>query len=105
MDKNSKIYIAGHNGMVGSSLLRKLRKEGFNNIPTKIVKSGDIMKDAVDYYSKVSEEKSSILNDLNLQKEELKFSDLELIFKDLKSLFKKRGFIINWKELEKHIEK
>ena len=31
----------------------------------------------------------------------MKFSDLELIFKDLKTLFKKRGFIINWKELEK----
>jgi Lon protease-like protein len=40
-------------------------------------------------------------DDLNLQKEELKFSDLELIFKDLKSLFKKRGYIINWKSLEK----
>ena len=39
--------------------------------------------------------------DLNEKKEELKFSDLELIFKDLKSLFEKRGFIINWKELEK----
>ena len=32
---------------------------------------------------------------------ELKFSDLEMIFKDLKSLFEKRGFIINWKDLEK----
>ena len=31
----------------------------------------------------------------------IKFSDLELIFKNLKSLFKKRGYIINWKELEK----
>ena len=31
----------------------------------------------------------------------MKFSDLELIFKDLKSLFEKRGFIINWKALEK----
>ena len=40
-------------------------------------------------------------NDLELQKEKIKFSDLELIFKDLKSLFEKRGFIINWKELEK----
>ena len=39
--------------------------------------------------------------DLNNNKEELKFSDLELIFKDLKSLFEKRGFIINWKALEK----
>ena len=35
------------------------------------------------------------------KKEDLKFSDLELIFKDLKSLFEKRGFIINWKALEK----
>ena len=35
------------------------------------------------------------------QKEDLKFSDLELIFKDLKSLFEKKGFIINWKALEK----
>ncbi len=40
-------------------------------------------------------------HDLNDEKEELKFSDLELIFKDLKILFEKRGFIINWKELEK----
>jgi len=40
-------------------------------------------------------------NDLDVKKEELKFTDLELIFKDLKSLFEKRGFIINWKELEK----
>ncbi len=41
------------------------------------------------------------LNDLKEEKENLKFSDLELIFKDLKSLFEKRGFIINWKALEK----
>ena len=41
------------------------------------------------------------LNDLNEKKEDLKFSDLEIIFKDLKSLFEKRGFIINWKSLEK----
>ena len=39
--------------------------------------------------------------DLENKKEDLKFSDLELIFKDLKSLFEKRGFIINWKALEK----
>jgi len=41
------------------------------------------------------------LHDLNNEKEILKFSDLELIFKDLKKLFEKRGFIINWKALEK----
>ena len=40
-------------------------------------------------------------HDLDDKKEQLKFSDLEVIFKDLKTLFEKRGFIINWKELEK----
>ena len=39
--------------------------------------------------------------DLEDDKEKLNFSDLELIFKDLKSLFEKRGFVINWKALEK----
>ena len=40
-------------------------------------------------------------DDLNEKKEEIKFSDLELIFKNFKSLFEKRGFVINWKQLEK----
>ena len=40
-------------------------------------------------------------NDIDNQKEEIKFSDLELIFKNLKSLFNKQGYTINWKELEK----
>ena len=35
MKKESRIYIAGHKGMVGSGLERKLRKEGYNNIVTK----------------------------------------------------------------------
>ena len=39
--------------------------------------------------------------DLIDKKKSLEFSDLELIFKDLKSLFERRGFIINWKALEK----
>ena len=43
---------------------------------------------------------NSFNNDLEEKKEQIKFSDLELIFKNLKSLFEKRGFIINWKELE-----
>tara|TARA_B100001248_G_C27388054_1_gene460747 strand:- start:1108 stop:1746 length:639 start_codon:yes stop_codon:yes gene_type:complete len=40
-------------------------------------------------------------NDLDNLKEEVKFNDLQLIFKDLKNLFEKKGFIINWKEIEK----
>ena len=43
----------------------------------------------------------NFFQDLKNEEENLKFSDLELIFKDLKSLFEKRGFIINWKALEK----
>tara|TARA_A100001037_G_scaffold273680_1_gene270801 strand:- start:1410 stop:2051 length:642 start_codon:yes stop_codon:yes gene_type:complete len=41
------------------------------------------------------------LHDLDEKKEDLKFSDLELIFKDFKTLFEKRGFILNWRALEK----
>ena len=44
---------------------------------------------------------NEFLQDLENHEENLKFSDLELIFKDLKSLFEKKGFIINWKALEK----
>jgi len=39
--------------------------------------------------------------DLSLESKNLKFSDLKLIFKDLKLLFEKKGYIINWKSLEK----
>ena len=35
MEKTAKIYIAGHRGMVGSGLDRKLRKEGYHNIVTR----------------------------------------------------------------------
>jgi GDP-L-fucose synthase len=35
MNKNDKIYVAGHRGMVGSAIRRKLQKEGFENIVTR----------------------------------------------------------------------
>ena len=35
MEKNSKIFIAGHRGMVGSAILRELEKNGYSNIITK----------------------------------------------------------------------
>ena len=34
IDKNSKIFVAGHNGLVGSAILRKLKREGYRNIIT-----------------------------------------------------------------------
>ena len=35
MNNNLKIYIAGHNGLVGSAILRLLKKKGFKKIITK----------------------------------------------------------------------
>ena len=52
-------------------------------------------------YRNVEVNYKSFSNDLSDEKEKINFSDLELIFKDLKSLFEKRGFVINWKALEK----
>ena len=42
MNKNSKIYVAGHNGMVGSSILRILKKKNFKNIIVKSKKELDL---------------------------------------------------------------
>ena len=36
LDRSKKIYVAGHRGLVGSALVRKLEKEGFTNIVTKM---------------------------------------------------------------------
>jgi GDP-L-fucose synthase len=42
MEKSSKIYIAGHRGMVGSAIMRVLQKEGYNNIVTSTSKELDL---------------------------------------------------------------
>lgn len=42
MNKNSKIYVAGHNGMVGSAIVRKLKDLGYTNIVTKSKKELDL---------------------------------------------------------------
>lgn len=46
MNKSAKIYIAGHKGMVGSAILRKLEKEGFTNILYKNSKELDLRNQA-----------------------------------------------------------
>lgn len=35
MEKNAKIYVAGHRGMVGSAIVRELRRQGYTNIITR----------------------------------------------------------------------
>ena len=51
MEKTSKIYVAGHNGMVGSAIVRELKKQGYNNIITKSRKDLDLInQDAVNAF-------------------------------------------------------
>ncbi|SFZ94050.1 GDP-L-fucose synthase [Flaviramulus basaltis] len=42
MDKNSKIYIAGHRGLVGSAILKNLESKGYNNFVTRTHKELDL---------------------------------------------------------------
>ena len=42
MNKNSKIFIAGHNGMVGSAIVRKLKQEAYTNLIYKSSKELDL---------------------------------------------------------------
>lgn len=54
MNKSDKIYIAGHRGMVGSAILRKLQSEGFTNFLTPSSKELDLkdQKAVADFFSK-----------------------------------------------------
>uniref|UniRef100_UPI0040482862 GDP-L-fucose synthase family protein n=1 Tax=Algoriphagus sp. TaxID=1872435 RepID=UPI0040482862 len=54
MEKTSKIYIAGHRGMVGSALERKLRSEGYVNLVTRTSKELDLknQQDVNDFFQK-----------------------------------------------------
>ncbi|WP_044289473.1 GDP-L-fucose synthase family protein [Robinsoniella sp. KNHs210] len=44
MEKSSKIYVAGHRGMVGSAIVRKLEKEGYTNIIGRSSKELDLCR-------------------------------------------------------------
>ncbi|WP_289740021.1 GDP-L-fucose synthase family protein [Muribaculum intestinale] len=43
MEKDSKIYVAGHRGMVGSAIVRELRRQGYTNIITRTHKELDLI--------------------------------------------------------------
>ena len=43
MEKNSKIYVAGHRGLVGSAIVRELKKKGYTNVIGKTHKELDLM--------------------------------------------------------------
>jgi len=54
MNTVDKIYVAGHRGMVGSAIVRKLTKEGFSNIVTKTSSELDLrnQQDVNDFFEK-----------------------------------------------------
>ncbi len=58
MQKNSKIYIAGHRGLVGSALVRNLKKQGYNNIITKTREELDLLSQikVADFFEKETPE-------------------------------------------------
>ena len=43
MELDSKIYVAGHRGMVGSAIVRELKRQGYNNIVTRTHKELDLI--------------------------------------------------------------
>jgi UDP-GlcNAc3NAcA epimerase len=86
--------------------IENLQLEGFENMPSKIVKCGDIMKDAVEFYSEFSSEKSNIMAALNLKKDEFvlatihrqentdSIENLKAIFKGLEEISKKKWVVM-----------
>ncbi|WP_302048297.1 GDP-L-fucose synthase [Megamonas funiformis] len=54
MEKNAKIYVAGHRGMVGSAIVRALRSQGYTNIITRTSKELDLRRqiDVEEFFAK-----------------------------------------------------
>ena len=54
MEKEAKIYVAGHRGMVGSAIVRELNKQGYNNIITRTHKELDLCRqvDVEEFFAK-----------------------------------------------------
>ena len=54
MNKNSKIYVAGHRGLVGSAIVRRLESEGYNNLLLKTHQELDLLNQVAvaDFFTK-----------------------------------------------------
>ena len=100
---NNKLPSLHKVGCLGKISSFKESDDGRYLIELKGIIRFEILKeiDSNKKYRKFEINCENYLHDLDDKKENLKFSDLELIFRDLKTLFERRGFIINWKALEK----
>ena len=60
IEKNAKIYVAGHKGMVGSAIVRELERQGYHNLITRTHKELDLLRqDAVEEF--FAEEKPEVV--------------------------------------------
>ena len=60
IEKNAKIYVAGHKGMVGSAIVRELERQGYHNLITRTHKELDLLRqDAVEKF--FEEEKPEVV--------------------------------------------
>ena len=100
---NSKLPVLHKIGCLGKITSFKETSDGRYLIELKGVIRFEIKQEinSGKKYREVEIDYDNFLHDLDEKKEDLKFSDLELIFRDFKTLFEKRGFIINWRALEK----
>ncbi len=86
--------------------IENLEKEGFLALPSKVVKCGDIMKDAVEFYGKMAAQKSSIVSKLNLKANEFVLAtihrqentdtidNLKSIFEGLEAISKQKQVVL-----------
>ena len=100
--ESQKIPILHNIGCLGKIISFKETDDGRYLIELKGVIRFEIIKEinSNKKYREFEINFNNFSHDLDEKKEDLKFSDLELIFKDLKTLFEKKGFIINWRDLE-----
>ena len=101
-NNNNKIQELHNIGCLGKIVSFHKTNDGRYLIELKGVSRFRTIKEIKSFnkYREYEVDFSDFSHDLDEKKEQIEFSDLELIFKDLKSLFEKKGFIINWKQLE-----
>ena len=102
LNNNNKIQELHNIGCLGKIVSFNKTNDGRYLIELKGISRFRTIKEIKSFnkYREYEVDFSDFSHDLDEKKEQIEFSDLELIFKDLKSLFEKKGFIINWKQLE-----
>ena len=63
MEKNSKIYVAGHRGMVGSAIVRELERQGYTNIITRTHRELDLLRQEEVPVEEIVEEPTEMVED------------------------------------------